>query len=75
MEKNTNFRSQIYEKSRPQIYEKEKFNIVGRCDAVDISKSEILEIKTRINIGVKVADRCQVQCYMHIKNILLPVHI
>jgi hypothetical protein len=60
LEKNTDFKKPFGYK----IYEKEKFKIVGQCDAVDISKSEILEVKTRINIGVTDADRCQVQCYM-----------
>ena len=65
LEKNTDFKKPFGYK----IYEKEKFKIVGQCDAVDISKSEILEVKTRINIGVTDADRCQVQCYMEMYDI------
>jgi hypothetical protein len=59
LENNTNF-------TKPQyvVLPMEDCVIVGQCDAVDYTKSEIIEIKTRMKIGVTDADRCQVQCYM-----------
>ena len=57
LEKNTNF-------TKPQYVTlpMEDCKLAGQCDGKDCY--EIVEIKTRINIGVTDADRCQVQCYM-----------
>ena len=57
LEKNTNF-------TKPQYVTlpMEDCKLAGQCDGKDCY--EIVEIKTRIKIGVTDADRCQVQCYM-----------
>ena len=62
LEKNTNF-------TKPQYVTlpMEDCKLAGQCDGKDFY--EIVEIKTRINIGVTDADRCQVQCYMEMYDI------
>ena len=57
LEKNTNF-------TKPQYVTlpMEDCKLAGQCDGKDCY--EIVEIKTRIKIGVTDADHCQVQCYM-----------